>query len=108
MNASVLSKGKFTGFLFIALTAFSAAFGGVSDVRGANPVFENNSNLGVIKGIVRDETGATIADAYVSIFRVGTSTLLKQVRSASDGSFLAKIIPGNLYDSGGCRGFQSR
>ena len=94
MNSSVLSKGKFTGFLFIALTAFSAAFGGASDVRGANSAIENSSNLGVIKGIVRDESGATIADAYVSIFRVGTSTLLKQVRSAADGSFLAKIIPG--------------
>lgn len=94
MIISVLPKGKFTGFLFVALTAFSAAFGGASDVRGARSAIENSSHLGVIKGIVRDETGGTIADAYVSIFRVGTSVLLKQVRSASDGSFLAKIIPG--------------
>ena len=51
-------------------------------------------NLGVIKGIVRDRSGSAIADATVAIFRVGTSHLIKQVRSASDGSFLAKIIPG--------------
>lgn len=94
MIASVLPIRKFTKFIFIALTAFSAALVGSSDVRGANLVIENSSNLGVIKGVVRDETGGTIADAYVSIFRVGTSTLLKQVRSAADGSFLAKIIPG--------------
>ena len=94
MNASVLSKGKFTRFLFIALTALSAAFVGASETRGAILVVENSSSLGIIKGVVRDETGGTIADAYVSIFRVGTSRLLKQVRSASDGSFLAKIIPG--------------
>ena len=43
---------------------------------------------------MRDEPGSPIADAYVSIFRAGTSNLLKQVRSAADGSFFAKIIPG--------------
>ena len=94
MNASVLPKGKFTNLILIALTAFSAVFVGVSDAHGEITVVENSSNLGVIKGFVRDETGNTIADAYVSIFRVGTSRLLKQVRSASDGSFLAKILPG--------------
>ncbi len=52
------------------------------------------SNLGVIKGIVRDQAGGPIADATVAIFRVGTSKLLKQVRSGADGSFLARIIPG--------------
>jgi hypothetical protein len=50
--------------------------------------------LAVIKGVVRDSGGSPIADATVAIFRVGTSTLLKQVRSAADGSFLAKILPG--------------
>lgn len=53
-----------------------------------------NSNLGVIRGIVRDQAGGPIADATVAIFRAGTTKLLKQVRSASDGSFLARIIPG--------------
>ncbi len=94
MNASVLPKGKFTNLILIALTAFSAAFVSVSDAHGEVVIVENSSNLGIIKGFVRDETGNTIADAYVSIFRVGTSQLLKQVRSASDGSFLAKILPG--------------
>lgn len=57
-------------------------------------VVENNNRLGVIKGVVRDDGGNPIADATVAIFRVGTSKVLKQVRSAADGSFLAKIIPG--------------
>ena len=92
--SSVLSIGKFTNFVLIVLTAFSAAFVGVSDTRGASLSVEKNSNLGVIKGVVRDEAGNAIADATVSIFRVGTAKLLKQVRSASDGSFLAKILPG--------------
>ena len=94
MDASVLPKVKFTKFLFVWLTVFSTVFIGVSDSRGANSAIESSSSLGTIKGIVRDETGNSIADAYVSIFRVGTSKLLKQVRSASDGSFLTKILPG--------------
>jgi hypothetical protein len=77
----------------MTLAAFSAAFVGTPDAHAKVLVVEKSANLGVIKGVVRDEAGNTIADAYVSIFRVGTSTLLKQVRSASDGSFLAKIMP---------------
>ena len=50
--------------------------------------------LGVIKGIVRDDGGNPIADATVAIFKAGTSRVLKQVRSAADGSFLARILPG--------------
>lgn len=95
MNASVLPKVKFTKLLFVALAVFSAAFTAAPAASGAEPAVESGKgNLGTIKGFVRDETGGTIANAYVSIFRVGTSTLLKQVRSASDGSFLTKVLPG--------------
>ena len=54
----------------------------------------NAGGLGIIKGVVRDQAGSGIADATVAIFRVGTSKLLKEVKSGSDGSFIAKIIPG--------------
>lgn len=52
------------------------------------------SNLAIIKGFVKDQTGSPIADATVAIFRVGTTKLLKQVRSSSDGAYLARILPG--------------
>lgn len=55
---------------------------------------EMAGGLGVIKGMVRDHGGSPIADATVAIFKSGTSQLLKQVRSASDGSFIARIMPG--------------
>ena len=77
----------------IALTAFSAFFVSASETQAA-VIVENKGMLGIIKGTVRDESGSPIAAAYVSIFRVGTSQLLKQVRSAANGSFLAKILPG--------------
>lgn len=50
--------------------------------------------LGIIRGIVREEGGNPIKDATVAVFRFGTSQLLKQVKSAADGSFIAKIMPG--------------
>lgn len=79
--------------LLLLATAVTEAFASTPAVVPAANAGAG-SNLGVIKGIVRDQTGGPIADATVAIFRVGTSKLLKQVRSAADGSFLARIIPG--------------
>ncbi len=107
MISSVLPIKKFTKLILIALTAFSAASIGASDAHGKVTVVEKTANFGVIKGIVRDEAGNTISDAYVSIFRVGTSRLLKQVRSASDGSFLAKIMPGTYTVLAVAQGFNA-
>lgn len=68
-------------------------------------VVENSSNLGIIRGVVRDDGGTPISDATVAIFRLGTSKLLKQVRSAGDGSFLAKIMPGTYTVLAVAQGF---
>lgn len=79
--------------VLITLTAVFAAFVSVPEMQAKTTV-EKKGNLGVIKGVVRDEGGKPIADAFVAVFRLGTSKLLKQVRSATDGSFLTRIIPG--------------
>jgi hypothetical protein len=107
MSSSVLPVRKLTSLILVALTAFSAVFVSVPAAHGKVLIIEKGANLGVIKGVVRDEAGNTIADAYVSIFRVGTSTLLKQVRSASDGSFLAKIMPGTYTVLAVAQGFNA-
>lgn len=73
----------------VGVFAFAAAPQAKAEV-----IIEKNGKLGTIKGIVRDNSGSPIADAFVAVFYAGTSTILKQVRSASDGSFLAKVIPG--------------
>ncbi|MEP6945624.1 MAG: carboxypeptidase-like regulatory domain-containing protein, partial [Acidobacteriota bacterium] len=65
----------------------------------------NSADLGIIRGIVRDEGGSPISDATVAIFRLGTSKLLKQVQSAADGSFLAKILPGTYTVLAVAQGF---
>ena len=92
---------------FIALTAFSALFVSAPETDGAVVVVENKGILGIIKGSVRDEGGNPIADAYVSIFRIGTSELLKQVRSSANGSFLAKVLPGTYKVLAVAEGFNA-
>lgn len=81
-------------FVLVFSGMASAVFGNTTAGASSAPAVSVSSNLGVIKGIVKDQSGGPIADATVAIFRVGTSKLLKQVRSASDGSFIARIIPG--------------
>lgn len=93
MFSLMLSENKLLKPILIALIAVFMTFALSSEIR-AKAVVEKSVNLGVIKGVVRDESGKPIADAFVAVFHLGTSKLLKQVRSAADGSFLAKILPG--------------
>ncbi|MEO7659176.1 MAG: carboxypeptidase-like regulatory domain-containing protein [Pyrinomonadaceae bacterium] len=92
---------QFSIMLLISISgvAFSAP-----DAR-VNVIVEKGGNLGIIKGIVRDESGSPIAEASVAIFRSGTSKLLKQVLSARDGSFLARMIPGTYTVLAVAQGF---
>ena len=81
--------------IFLIAAMISAAFSLAVPVTANTVVLETQtSDLGVVRGIVRDNSGSPIADATVAIFRLGTSKVLKQVRYAADGSFLAKIMPG--------------
>lgn len=94
MIVAAIRKTSIASFLVVTAAVpavFASAPAGLAE--GA-PAAAAASNLGVIKGIVRDQAGGPIADATVAIFRVGTSKLLKEVRSAADGSFVARIIPG--------------
>ncbi len=106
MLFSILPIRKFSNLVLIFLTAFCAAFVSASDTQG-KVVVQRSGNVGIIKGIVRDEAGKAISDATVAIFRVGTSQLLKQVRSAADGSFLAKILPGTYSILAVAQGFNA-
>ena len=114
-NTRVTSKsgfmtfsGRFKNFLSASLATvaiiFVATLSASASVASVT-VESSNNNLGIIKGVVRDEGGSPIADATVAIFRLGTSKLLKQVSSASNGSFFAKIIPGTYTVLAVAQGF---
>lgn len=94
-----LLMASFMALLMAAVPCFAAP-----DAR-STIVIESGSNLGVIKGRVLDEAGGPIADASVAVFRAGTSRLLKQVSSAADGSFIAKIVPGTYTVLAVAQGF---
>jgi hypothetical protein len=89
--------------IFSLLSASAAVF--AAPASSATIVLENKSTLGIIKGVVRDDGGSPISDATVAIFRGGTSKLLKQVSSGSDGSFIAKILPGTYTVLAVAQGF---
>ena len=78
------------GLLAVMLSVSSVSFAAEPPIAAT----VTKANLGIIKGVVRDDGGNPIADATVAIFKVGTSRVLKQVRSATDGSFIARILPG--------------
>lgn len=91
----MFSIKKITNTFLIAIVALCALPAFVSSAEAKVVVNTNNlGKAGTISGIVKDEAGKPIAGAFVAIFRVGTSDLLKKVRSAANGSFFAKIIPG--------------
>lgn len=85
----------------ILLSAFFASVTFASETNAKTTL--ERGTLAVIKGVVRDEAGNPIANATVAIYRA--SKLLKQVRSAANGSFLAKIFPGTYTVLAVAQGF---
>lgn len=104
MFSSIRQSKTFIRLSFFSLAAFFVSFVSIPETQ-AKVIVENRAGLGTIKGIVRDEAGTPIADAMVAVFRVGTSKLLKQVRSAADGSFLARVAPGTYTVLAVAQGF---
>ncbi|MBA3334586.1 MAG: TonB-dependent receptor [Acidobacteria bacterium] len=104
MSLFPLSTENFLRSSLVLLTAIVATSICAPEIRAAI-VVQKVGNLGIIKGVVRNESGSPIADATVAIFRPKTSKILKQVRSASDGSFLAKVLPGTYTVLAVAQGF---
>jgi hypothetical protein len=78
----------------MVLAFVAGTFGASKGDSTGNVILDRQNAFGTIRGIVRDDSGSPIADATVAIFKAGTQTLLKQVSSGADGSFIAKILPG--------------
>ena len=92
--------------LLIALTVCATVLSNALPAD-AKVIVQKSGKIGIIKGIVRDKSGNPIPNAYVSIFRLGTADLLKQVRSDADGSFIAKIVAGTYTILAVAQGFNS-
>lgn len=101
-----LQKKNFIKLGLFSLAALFVSFPLAVETQ-AKIVIEKKSGSGVIKGIVRDEQGKPIADAIVAVFHLGTSKLLKQVRSSANGRFLAKVLPGKYTLLAVAQGFNA-
>jgi hypothetical protein len=88
--------------IIVLMTVVSSAYADTLPESSAGSV-TRTSNLGTIKGIVRDDGGNPIADATVAIFKA--TKILKQVRSSADGSFVARILPGTYTIFAVAQGF---
>lgn len=79
---------------------FVLCVGGTPETLAASAGSSSNVNnsraLATISGSVRDSKGNPLAGAVVSMLREGAGEIVKQVRSAADGSYATKIAPG-LY-----------
>lgn len=89
MSAAPRYKVKKVVAAFAVIAAiFVCAFDAEAKTGG------KRGGLGIIKGFVKDQSGNPIADAYVMISSAVSSKLVKQVRSAANGSYVAKVLPG--------------
>ena len=59
----------------------------------ASQVFASG-RVATVSGSVRDSKGNPIAGALISLLKEGADEIIKQVKSAADGSFIARIAPG--------------
>ena len=70
-----------------------AALAVVACGAGAPQVFAGG-RIATVSGSVLDGKGNPIAGAVVSVIKDGADEVIKQVKSAADGSFITKIAPG--------------
>lgn len=91
----------------ILLNTFFASFWLASETQAKIVIEKKSQGFGVIKGVVRDEQGNPIKDAIVAIFHLGTSKVLKQVRSVANGSFLTRVVPGRYTVLAVAQGFNA-
>ncbi|MET0649358.1 MAG: carboxypeptidase regulatory-like domain-containing protein [Pyrinomonadaceae bacterium] len=81
--------------VLLATLSVVAAGGGTQQARGAEPSGgERRSSLGTISGAVLDRAGNPVAGALVKILRDGFNEVVKETKSAADGSFAARVTPG--------------
>src|SRR5215208_108649 len=93
--------------LTVLLAALSLFAAGGTHARGATASGgeRRGSSLGTISGAVLDRAGNPVAGALVKILRDGFNEVVKETKSASDGSFVARVTPGRYLVRAAADGF---
>ncbi|HEY0170382.1 MAG TPA: carboxypeptidase-like regulatory domain-containing protein [Pyrinomonadaceae bacterium] len=86
---------KFNWRIFPVLFATLAlAAGSVEGATAASGGARRASSLGTISGAVLDARGNPVSGALVKILRDGFNEVVKETKSAADGTFAARVTPG--------------
>lgn len=98
-------NSKFVLALATMIVAFAGAANASTSATFVVTGSSSASNLGTLKGIVRDDLGKPIAAASVEIFRDGATRVLRQLTAGNDGSFMARLAPGRYKVAASATGF---
>ncbi|HVG33080.1 MAG TPA: TonB-dependent receptor [Pyrinomonadaceae bacterium] len=96
-----MKKALHAGLTLLVLLGLSA-LNANSTVLAASG---GSRSLGTVTGTVKDNKGNPVAGAIVSLLRDGAKEIAKQTRTATDGSFSAKVTPGRYSVQAIAEGF---
>jgi Carboxypeptidase regulatory-like domain len=97
-----MKKALHAGLTVLALLAVAGA--------SASSILASGSSsraLGTVTGTVVDNKGKPVAGAIVSLLREGAKEVVKQTRTATDGTFSARINPGRYSVQAIAEGFNA-
>lgn len=80
--------------ILLVLSLLSTASAPQAYGRGMSGGGGGGRAFGTISGLVKDSNGNPLAGAVISLIKEGASAVIKETRSAADGSFHARIAPG--------------
>jgi len=69
----------------------------ILQLAGFRAAYGQGGATGAISGVVVDSSGSTVADAEVQITSRATGSLVRKIRTTSDGSFVATLLPPGSY-----------
>jgi Carboxypeptidase regulatory-like domain len=88
--------------LVLSLVVFSALLS-----LSAPPALAGKTTLATITGSVKDHAGKPVSGALVSLIKDGATGVFKYIRTRSDGSFSARVLPGRYAIRAVADGFNS-
>ncbi len=94
---------KFWNIRLTLLAVVSLCVAGLPTVYGSG----GSPALGTVSGLVRDNRGNPLAGVVIALLKEGANEIVKQTRSAADGSFTASIAPGRYSLRAEADGFNS-
>ena len=80
--------------LIVAVCLCGGAMPLVYGSSGGNSGNSGGNTIATINGIVRDNKGNPLAGVVIALLKEGANEIVKKTRSAADGSFVARILPG--------------